>query len=93
MRSCVRPFAAALLFLPFAGISPVVAQEAVTGVVSGTVVVAGTDAPIEGAQVVLLGTDRRAVTDARGRFVIGAVPPGIWRVQVRAIGYLPVVVT
>jgi hypothetical protein len=92
MKFCVRVLAAGLLFLLVAGISPVVAQEAATGVVSGIVVVAGTDAPIEGAQVVLRGTDRCAVTDARGRFLIGAVPPGIWRAQVRAIGYLPLVV-
>jgi len=71
---------------------PVVAQEAATGLVSGTVLVAGTEAPLPGAQVALMGSDRRATTDARGRFVLGAVPPGVWRLQLRAIGYTPLIV-
>jgi hypothetical protein len=71
---------------------PAVAQEAAAGLIAGTVLAAGTDAPLEGAQVTLLGTERRAVADARGRFAITGVAPGIWRLQVRAIGYAPLVV-
>lgn len=71
---------------------PVTAQQAATGLISGTVLVAGTDAPLEGAQVVLVGTERRAVADARGRFTISGITPGIWRLQVRAIGYAPLIV-
>lgn len=71
---------------------PVVAQEAATGLISGTVLAAGTDAPLEGAQVLLVGTERRAVADARGRFLINGITPGIWRLQVRAIGYAPIIV-
>ena len=90
----MRPFIRLLLVL-VAGlvpVRPVVAQEAATGLVSGTVLVAGTDAPLPGAQVQLLGTERRAVTDERGRFVLAGVAPGVWRLQVRAIGYSPLVV-
>lgn len=71
---------------------PVVAQVAATGLISGTVLVAGTDAPLEGAQVLLVGTERRAVADARGRFAITGIAPGVWRLQVRAIGHAPLVV-
>lgn len=71
---------------------PAVAQEAAAGLISGSVRVAGTDAPVVGAQVLLLGTDRRTVADERGRFTLAGVAPGIWRLQVRAIGYAPVVV-
>ena len=82
-----------VLFLAsLALVRPVVAQEAATGLISGTVLAAATDAPIEGAQVTLVGTAQRAVADARGRFVITGVAPGIWRVQVRAIGYAPIIV-
>jgi TonB dependent receptor/Carboxypeptidase regulatory-like domain/TonB-dependent Receptor Plug Domain len=71
---------------------PAVAQEAAAGLISGSVLAAGTDAPLEGAQVLLVGTERRATADARGRFLITGVAPGVWRVQVRAIGYAPLIV-
>ncbi len=86
----LRPLVLALLTL--VPTRPAVAQEAAAGLISGTVLVAGTDAPLVGAQVQLLGTERRAVADARGRFTITGVAPGIWRLQVRAIGYSPLVV-
>jgi outer membrane receptor protein involved in Fe transport len=63
-----------------------------TGTISGSVLAAGTDQPIAGAQVLLEGAPQRAVADERGRFVLVGVDPGIWRVQVRAIGYRPVIV-
>lgn len=81
-----------LFLLSFGSIRPVVAQEAATGLISGTVLAAGTDAPLEGAQVLLVGTERRAVADARGRFVITGIMPGVWRLQVRAIGHAPLIV-
>ncbi len=81
-----------LILASLALVRPVVAQEAATGLISGTVLAAATDAPIEGAQVTLVGTALRAVADARGRFVITGVAPGIWRLQVRAIGYAPLII-
>lgn len=81
-----------LFLLSFGSIRPVVAQEAATGLISGTVLAAGTDAPLEGAQILLVGTERRAVADARGRFVLTGITPGIWRLQVRSIGYAPLIV-
>ena len=87
-----RRFFLMLLLGALAPLRPVVAQEAAAGLISGTVLVAGTEAPLEGAQITLVGTERRAVSDARGRFLIGNAPPGIWRLQVRAIGYSPLIV-
>lgn len=81
-----------LILASLALVRPVVAQEAATGLISGTVLAAATDAPIEGAQVTLVGTALRAVADARGRFVITGVAPGIWRLQVRAIGHAPLII-
>lgn len=63
-----------------------------TGTLSGSVLASGTEQPIAGAQIVVDGTSQRAVTDDRGRFLIVGVAPGVWRVQVRAIGYRPVVI-
>ncbi len=82
-----RRFAA--LVLAFVS-APLLAQG--TGTISGSVVASGTEHPLAGAQVVVEGTAQRAVADERGRFVIIGVAPGVWRVQVRAIGYRPVIV-
>lgn len=63
-----------------------------SGTITGTVVAAGTEQPIAGAQLVVEGSDRRAVADTDGRFVILGVTPGVWRLQVRAIGFRPVII-
>ncbi|MFM8602565.1 MAG: carboxypeptidase regulatory-like domain-containing protein [Gemmatimonadota bacterium] len=68
------------------------AQDLPSGTITGTVLVTGTDAPNEGAQITVLTTERRALTDARGRFVLTGIATGIWRLQVRAIGYAPQIV-
>jgi len=77
----------ALLALPLA---TALAQP--SGTITGTVVATGTEQPIAGAQLVVEGADRRAVADDQGRFVILGVAPGVWRLQVRAIGYRPVII-
>jgi outer membrane receptor protein involved in Fe transport len=83
------------LFLPvlalLGAITPAAAQSP-TGSITGTVLAAATDAPLPGAQVALEGTERRVVTDERGRFVITGVAPGIWRLQIRSIGYRPIII-
>lgn len=91
----MRPFLrclGALLAGLLAPALPAVAQGATAGLVSGTVLASGTDQPVAAAQVQLLGTALGATTDARGRFTITGVAPGVWRLQVRAIGYTPVIV-
>ncbi len=71
---------------------PVTATAQATGTISGSVVVTGTDQPIVRAQLLIDGTAQRALTDQRGRFLIVGIAPGVWRVQVRAIGYRPVII-
>ena len=55
--------------------------------VAGTVVVAGTNEPVAGAQVTLVGGTARAVTDAQGRFRLAGLPSGASTIEVRRIGY------
>lgn len=45
---------------------------------------------VGGAQVVLLPGGRQALTDGRGRFRLGAVAAGRYRIHVAVIGYAPV---
>lgn len=93
-----RPFrilrAASIALLSFVVLAalPLTATAQPSGTITGTVVVTGTEQPIAGAQLVVDGSDRRAVADEQGRFVILGVAPGVWRLQVRAIGYRPVII-
>lgn len=47
--------------------------------------------PLEFINVRIVGTERGAVTNAEGEFVIEQVPPGIYCLQATAIGYRSVV--
>jgi TonB-linked SusC/RagA family outer membrane protein len=61
-------------------------SSAQTGVVTGRVLTdAGT--PVEGVTIQVAGTNRRAVTDADGRYTIDGLPPGAHRLLARRIGF------
>jgi TonB-linked SusC/RagA family outer membrane protein len=76
---------AAAAWLACAG--PLSAQA--TGQIAGTVTAQG-GAPVSGATVEVLGTQRRAVTSPQGRFTIAAVPAGTHQLRVTAIGHASV---
>jgi len=59
------------------------------GTVIGQVVIADTKAPIQGAQVLLMGTTLRAGSNAEGRYVIRNVPVGSHTVRVQLLGFTP----
>jgi TonB-linked SusC/RagA family outer membrane protein len=58
-----------------------------TGTITGRIVDGATQRPLAGANVVVQGTQRTAVTRADGNFVISGVPAGAHRVQASQIGY------
>ncbi|MEZ4415862.1 MAG: carboxypeptidase regulatory-like domain-containing protein [Gemmatimonadota bacterium] len=62
---------------------PLAAQVSLTGVV----VDARTDLPIEGAALTLLGTDRQLVTTADGAFRFTGLPAGDLILRTRRLGY------
>lgn len=87
LRECHwRP--AFLCALALAGLAllatPLRAQE---GVVGGVVVAAGTQEPLVGAQVLVVGTALRATTNERGVFRIPGVSGSTVTLEVRRIGY------
>jgi TonB-linked SusC/RagA family outer membrane protein len=57
------------------------------GTISGTVVDAATQQPLQDAQVSVVGTQRGAATDQRGHFSIPGVPAGSYTLRARRIGY------
>lgn len=66
--------------------------EQAIGIV-GQVIDQGTQEPVVGATVQVLDTRAGAVADREGRFRIGGLPAGTYRVRASAVGYEPVVRT
>lgn len=60
------------------------AQEA--GSITGQVTDAATQAPVDGAQVSVEGTNRGALTNREGRYLITDVPPGPYTIRIVHIG-------
>ena len=55
--------------------------------VKGTVIDKSNHQPLEFINVMIVGLNKGGVTNAEGKFSIGQVPPGIYRLQASAIGY------
>ena len=55
--------------------------------VKGTVIDKSSRQPLESINVMIVGLNKGGVTHAEGKFSIGQVPPGIYRLQASAIGY------
>jgi vitamin B12 transporter len=68
-------------------ISPAAVAAQAPARVLGRVVDATTQSPVAAADVIL--DEQRAVTRADGDFILGSVPPGRMRLEVRRIGYVP----
>lgn len=62
-------------------------QTAPTGTLSGQVLDVDTREPVEGAQIVLEGLDRKSISNRSGRFAITGVPTGRVHVRVERLGY------
>lgn len=69
------------------GTLPAAAQG--TGRITGTISDAASGRPLPSATVTVVGTRLAARTDASGRYTIGAVPPGAYRIEARHLGYQP----
>ncbi|HZF07956.1 MAG TPA: carboxypeptidase regulatory-like domain-containing protein [Thermoanaerobaculia bacterium] len=70
------------------GVRTALSVAAALGAITGTVLDAGTGAPIAGATVRLTGTGNTAVTDAAGHYVLTAAA-GIYTLTAAQVGYLP----
>ncbi|CAA9359140.1 MAG: Outer membrane TonB-dependent transporter, utilization system for glycans and polysaccharides (PUL), SusC family, partial [uncultured Gemmatimonadaceae bacterium] len=82
----VRGFLAVCLTAQLAG-----AQQDARGRITGTAVAAEGGAPIQGVNVLAVGTQNGAVTGPDGRYTIVA-PPGTYQVRATRIGFAPQVV-
>lgn len=57
--------------------------------IRGTVTDSASSRPLEGALVLLVGTDKRVVTTANGQYTFANAPTGKTNVRVQMIGYAP----
>jgi TonB-linked SusC/RagA family outer membrane protein len=80
---------AAGLFVSFALVGEVVAQE--TGTVRGTVTDADNGEVLPGANVVMVGTQQGAATNADGEYAIKGIEPGTYSIRASFLGYQEVV--
>lgn len=64
---------------------PLAAQA--TGTVRGRVIDAATQRPLSGAQIAVVGTGRRAVTNAAGEYTLANVAAGTLNLRAELIGY------
>jgi len=91
VRRCTVLAAALLAVVPAAASLRAQEPEGPRGAVAGLIMDALTERPIAGADVELAGTDLRTRADASGRYRLENVPPGVYELTVRAIGYMPFV--
>ncbi|HEY8548585.1 MAG TPA: carboxypeptidase-like regulatory domain-containing protein, partial [Vicinamibacterales bacterium] len=75
----------AVAVLAFAVPEPARAQQ--VGSVAGQIVDRASNQPLNGAHVTIDGTNRAAISDGRGRFLIPGVPAGTYTIRVQYIGY------
>ncbi|MBN1561775.1 carboxypeptidase-like regulatory domain-containing protein, partial [candidate division KSB1 bacterium] len=66
---------------------PLLITAGTSGKIAGTVVDAESNDPLPGVNIVLKGTTMGAAADVNGEYVILNVPPGIYAIEARMIGY------
>ncbi|MEO6528235.1 MAG: TonB-dependent receptor plug domain-containing protein, partial [Gemmatimonadaceae bacterium] len=85
----VSLLSACALLLPA---SRVLAQDATTGRITGTITGSEGNQPIQGVRITLLGTQLTVTSNPQGRYTIQGIAPGSYRLRASAIGYTPVIV-
>lgn len=70
--------------------APLAPAQQPTGIVEGVVTEAGTNRPLAGVQVSILGTNIGAVTNSTGAFRIPGAPARVAELRVRLLGYSPI---
>ena len=75
------------LALLLMAVVPSLAASQESGVIRGRVTGSGSGEPLPAVQVAVTGTQRGAVTNEAGEYVIVGVPAGTWTVTARRIGF------
>ena len=70
-------------------LAPSATAQGTVGTVSGTIRERGTERPLAGVQVRVVGTQRGALSDATGNYRIAGIPAGTVQLSAQQIGYAP----
>ena len=84
-----RTFSSLVVAAALALAAPALAQGTV-GTIPGTVRERGSERPLPGVQIRVVGTQRGAATDPSGRYRIVGLPTGVVQLTAQLIGYAPV---
>ena len=76
-----------ILFISFLVLTQSMFSQSETGTIFGSVKDIDSKQPIVGANVVILGTNQGAVTNAEGNYTIRKVPVNVYQLKVSIIGY------
>jgi len=87
MSSYSRKWMCFLVALPFLSFWPTEAQAQATGVIRGTVTQSTTGAPIPGAQIEVVGTQRGTISGQDGTYIIPGISVGQRDVRVSYLGF------
>jgi TonB-linked SusC/RagA family outer membrane protein len=87
LLACMVPGAACVVAVAGAPTAARAQASATSGIITGRVVDRGTNGPVAGAQVRVVGTSLGTVTGPDGAFRIAGVPAGTVQVQARRLGY------
>ena len=68
------------------------AAQGETGRITGTITGVEGNQPIQGVRITLLGTQLTVTSNPQGRYTIGGIAPGTYRIRASAIGYTPVII-
>jgi hypothetical protein len=71
--------------------APAAFAQQPTSSISAQVVEQGSQAPVFGARISIVGTSSETTSDSSGHFAFNALPPGLVVLQIRAVGYTPAV--
>ena len=70
-------------------LAPHAMAQSTVGTVSGTIRERGSERPLPGVQVRVIGTQRAALSDATGNYRIAGIPIGTVQLSAQQIGYAP----
>ncbi|MEZ4414569.1 MAG: SusC/RagA family TonB-linked outer membrane protein [Gemmatimonadota bacterium] len=87
LRSWIGLAAGAVMALGLAFAPSAVQAQQSTGVIAGTITDAGSQRPLESAQVFIEGTGIGALTNSSGRYILLNVPAGTHTIRVQLVGY------
>jgi len=92
MRIQIKSYFGLFVLVILAAFLPATGRQS-TGTIRGQLLDTDTKAPLIGANVILIGTDRGTAADSEGNFEMNHIPAGCYMVKFTYMGYQPLIKT